>query len=72
MVTANTITGDTAADATGAASWFRVEDSGGIAIADGDVTDMDGSGVMKLDATSLVAGVPVGIDSFTFTMPNGA
>lgn len=67
-ITANTITGDTSADATGTATWFRVLKT------DGTTVVMDGSvgtsgADMNLATTSLVAGVDVEITSFTFAQP---
>jgi hypothetical protein len=65
--TANTITDDSSADATGTAAWFRVLKSNGTSIV------MDGSvGVsgcdLNLATTSIVAGADVAITSFTITM----
>lgn len=57
------------ASATGTAGWFRVEDSTGANVFDGDVTATGGGGVMTLSTTSLVSGSPVDITSFTVTMP---
>jgi hypothetical protein len=71
VVTAASITNDSAADASGTATWFRVKDSDGVAIADGDVSDEAGTGVLRLEDTALTAGIPVAINSFTFTMPSG-
>lgn len=57
------------ASATGAAGWFRVEDSTGANVMDGDCTATGGGGSMTLSTTSLVSGSPVDITSFTVTMP---
>jgi hypothetical protein len=57
------------ASATGTAGWFRVEDSTGANIMDGDCTATGGGGSMTLSTTSLVSGSPVDITSFTVTMP---
>lgn len=65
--TANAVTSDPAADATGTASWFRVLDSNNVAIWDGSVGT---SGCdMNLNTTSIVAGAAVAITSWTFTVP---
>jgi len=66
--TANTITGDTSADATGTATWFRMLKS------DGTTVIMDGSvgtsgADLNLATTSLVAGVDVEVTSFTLSQP---
>jgi hypothetical protein len=64
--TANTITGDTSADATGTAAWFRVLKS------DGTTVVFDGSvGVSGYDlnvaTTAFVAGADIEITAFTIT-----
>jgi len=66
--TANTITGDTSADATGTATWFRMlESNGTTVIMDGSVGT---SGCdLNLATTSLVAGVDVEVTSFTLSQP---
>jgi len=66
--TANTITGDTSADATGTATWFRLlESNGTTVIMDGSVGT---SGCdLNLATTSLVAGVDVEVTSFTLSQP---
>jgi hypothetical protein len=55
--------------ATGTAGWFRLEDSTGANVFDGDVTATGGGGTMTLSTTSLVSGSPVDITSLTVTMP---
>jgi hypothetical protein len=64
--TANAITDDTSADATGTAAWFRVLKSDGTSIVmDGSVGT---SGCdLNLATTSLVAGADVAVSSFTIT-----
>ena len=58
------------ANATGQASWFRVRDGDGNGVIDGDITTTAvGTGNMLLNSTDLVAGGPVQITSFTFTVP---
>lgn len=64
--TANTITSDTNAAATGTASWFRAYKS------DGTTPVMDGSAGtsgydLNLNTTSIVAGATVSCTSFTIT-----
>lgn len=65
--TANTITGDTSADNTGTAAWFRVLKSNGTSIVfDGSVGT---SGCdLNLASTSIVSGEEVDITSFTITL----
>jgi hypothetical protein len=64
--TAATITGDTSADNTGTAAWFRVLKSNGTSIVfDGQVGTSASD--LNLVTTSLVAGEDVEISSFTIT-----
>jgi hypothetical protein len=65
--TANAITSDSSANATGTAAWFRVLDSDNTALWDGDVGT--GSHDMVVNTTSFVAGAEVAITSWTVTMP---
>lgn len=69
VLTVNTITQDSAADATGTATWFRVTTSGGTFVIDGSVA-ASGSD-LNLTTVSIVAGGPVSITSFTITTGNG-
>jgi hypothetical protein len=71
-ITANAITADASADATGTASWGRILDSDSNVIAHFDVTGSGGGGVMELNSTSITAGGEISVTSFTFTMPSGA
>ncbi len=70
VLTLNAITTDSAADATGTASWFRVLTSASAAVIDGTVTATGGGGDMQLVTTSITAGQPVEITSFTVTAGN--
>ena len=55
QITLSSITDDTNADATGTATWFRIETSGGTFVMDGDVSTIAaGTGDMQLDSTSIV------------------
>lgn len=67
--TANAITDDSSADATGTASFFRVLNGAGTAICQGDATATGGGGTMQLNTVSIVASAAVGISSFTITLP---
>lgn len=65
-LTAAAITSDTAADASGTASWFRIFKSDGTtAVCDGDVATSGAD--LNLNTTTLVAGGPVAISSFVIT-----
>jgi hypothetical protein len=68
VLTFSTVTNDSSADATGTATWFRVTTSGGTFVIDGDV-GTSGSD-LNLNTTSIVAGGPISISSWTITAPN--
>jgi hypothetical protein len=64
-VTANAITQDSSADASGTATWFRIVDSDGTFVLDGDVgTDL------VLDDAAIVAGGTVSVTSLVVTAGN--
>lgn len=71
VATAATITGDTSADATGTAGWFRALDSNGNAVIDGSITASGGGGDLILDNVSVIAGGTINITSWTVTQPAG-
>ena len=68
VLTASAITDDSSADATGTATWFRVEDSDGNAVMDGDV-GTSGSD-LNLNSVAITAGGTVSITSFVITAGN--
>lgn len=68
LITANSITSDTSADATGTAAWFRVlTQAGGTTICDGSVGTS--SADMVLNTVAITSGSTVAITAFTITMP---
>ncbi len=69
--TASTITGDTSADNTGTAGYFRALDSNGVAVIQGTITATGGGGDLELNSTSISAGVAINVTSWTFTVPEG-
>ncbi len=70
VATANAITSDTSADATGTATWFRVWKSNGTSpLWDGTVGTSGAD--LNLNAVALVAGAAVSITSFTVTESKG-
>lgn len=70
LATANSITSDSSADATGTASHFRVKtQTSGTVIAQGSVGTS--SADMILNTTSITSGSTVSITSFTITLPEG-
>jgi hypothetical protein len=66
--TANAITQDSSANATGTAGYFRlVQSNGTTVVCDGTVTATGGGGQMELVTTSITSGQPVQISAFTWT-----
>jgi len=70
VLTLNAISDDASADATGTASWFRIQSSGATHVLDGTVTATGGGGDMQLSTTSIVAGARISITSATITRNN--
>ena len=69
VLTLNSITQDSSANNTGTAAWFRIVKSDGTTfVLDGDV-GTSGSD-LNLTTTSITAGQPVSITSFTITEGN--
>jgi len=66
--TANAITGDSSADATGTAGWFRAYTSGSAGVIDGSVTATGGGGDMTFDSVSFVQGGPINLTAWTITL----
>lgn len=70
VATANSITSDTAADATGTATWFRALKSDGTTVVfDGSVGTA--SADMILNSVAISAGAAVSVSSFTYTENKG-
>lgn len=68
-LTMSAITQDSAADATGTATWARIADSTGATVFDVDVTVTGAGGTLQFNTTSFVIGGPVLISAFTITVP---
>lgn len=66
--TANTITADSSADATGTATWFRAVTSGNVAVIDGSA-GIGSSFDLNLNSDSITIGGNVSISGWTFTVP---
>lgn len=64
--TANAITSDTNANATGTAGYYRFLDSDGNAIFQGDITATSGGGNIEIGSTSIASGDTVSVSSFVF------
>ena len=67
-ITANDITADSSANATGTASWFRITDSAGNAVIDGTV-GTSGSD-LNLNSVSITTGINVDVTSLVLTAGN--
>lgn len=67
--TASAITQDSAADATGTATWARIADSTGATVCDVDVGTSGGGASLQMNTTSIVIGGPILITYFTITVP---
>lgn len=65
--TANAITGDTSADATGTAAFFRALDSNNVVVIQGNVGTSGAE--LILNTVNLTAGVAVNVTSWTHTQP---
>ena len=75
VLTLNSITADSSANASGTATWFRIYQSDGTTfVLDGDVsTTGAGTGDLQLDDTSIVLGGTVALGGpNTITAPNAA
>lgn len=65
VATANSITADSSANATGTASWFRVVNSGGTTVFDGSAGTS--SADLVLNSTAIQSGANVSVTSLTLT-----
>lgn len=69
-ITANAITGDTSADNTGTATWFRIVDSNIVFVLDGTVGLVASGADLELNTVAITAGVAVDISSMVLTAGN--
>ena len=69
VLTANAITQDSSADATGTAGWYSLQTSAGVRIVEGEVGTSGAD--LNLNTVSIVIGGPVAVTSFTYTAPGG-
>lgn len=67
LVTFDTITEDSSADASDTATWARIQDGDGNKVFDGDVGTA--GAMINLNTTTIAAGGPIRISSFTVTLP---
>lgn len=70
VLTFNTMTDDSSADADGIADWVRVLDGDSIFIMDMTVTDTAGSGPVKMPSTQIYAGGVIHVTSAVLTEGN--
>jgi len=68
VVAFDAITQDNAADASGTATWARAYDSEGAAVCDFNVSDLAGTGAIKMNTVTVVAGGPILINSLSITV----
>lgn len=68
VLTFDAITEDSSADASATATWARIQDSDGNKIFDGDVGTA--GAMINLNTTTVAAGGPVRITSFSITFPS--
>lgn len=66
VATANPITSDSSADATGTAAWFRVLKSDGTTVLWDGTVGVSGAN-LNLNAVAISAGAAVGVTAFTYT-----
>lgn len=67
-LTLSPITQDSSADASGTASFFRLVDSTGLVVLQGDITATGGGGALEMNTTSIIAGGPVQITAASFSL----
>jgi hypothetical protein len=68
-LTFNAIIQDSAADASGTASFARITDSATAVVMDIDITNIGGGGTLQLNTTNIVIGGPILISSFIISVP---
>lgn len=68
LITFNAVTEDSAADATGTASFMRIFTGDGDAWADLDLGNLESSATGKMNTTSVVVGGPIRINAFTISV----
>lgn len=71
VITFDTITQDSGADASGTAAWAYIKDSTGAIVNAVDVSNAAGDGLIKLNTTAIVEDGPIQMTSLTFTVGGG-
>ena len=69
VVTFDTITADTSANASGTAGYFRAKTSGGAAVWDGSIGTSGAT--LNINSTGISAGAEVAVTSLTYTRNEG-
>ncbi len=70
QMTANAISGEESALATGEATWFRVTDSDDVFVLDGDVGTIGSGADLEMNSVNIGLGQTIDITSFTITEGN--
>lgn len=65
LITFGAVTGDSAADASGTATWMRIKKGDGSTWADLDIGDLASSCTAKMNTANIVVGGPITVNSFT-------
>ena len=68
-ITANAITDDSSADATGTPTYCRIVNGGGTNIVQLSVSATGGGGEVQITPSTITAGQPVSVTSLTLTVP---
>jgi hypothetical protein len=72
LITANAVTSDPSANATGTATWARlVRSNGTTVVADGNVSTTPGAANVTVNTTSIEAGANVSCSAVTFQVSKG-
>lgn len=67
-LTLSPITQDSSADASGTATFFRLMDSDGVVVLQGDITATGGGGALEMNTTAIIAGGPLQITAASFSL----
>jgi len=70
-LTFSPISEDSFANATGTASWARIFDNAGVAVADASISIVGGGGDLQMNTVNVVINGPIRFSSLVWTMPGG-
>jgi hypothetical protein len=68
VLTFSAIQQDNQADATGTVTWARLLDSNNTVVLDVDVSDTNGTGIIKMNTIDIVIGGPIALTSFSVSI----